>query len=74
MALLKTGYVACPDCGQPAIVGIANEGDGNAVHVICKPCMYQLQASRWQGLGPRIIERTSRHPGGIVAQPSIFDG
>ena len=54
MALSNLGQVPCPYCTQPAQVGIAKDGKGNAVHLLCRPCGINLQAHRHSVVGKQL--------------------
>ena len=42
--------------------GISLEGRGAAVHVICVPCAFNLQAKRTSPLGRRLVEEAHGRP------------
>ncbi len=56
MALSNVGQAPCPYCTQPAQVGIAKDGKGNAVHLLRRPCGINLQAHRHSVVGRRLEE------------------
>ena len=63
MGLKIIGSVTCPiDSGHTVSAGISREGLGNAVHIICAPCSYNLQAKRASPLGHRLVEEARGAP------------
>ena len=63
MSLLIIGSVPCPiDSGHMVSAGISREGQGAAIHVICVPCSFNLQAKRSSPLGRRLVEEAHGRP------------
>ena len=71
MALLIIGSVPCPiDSGHMVSAGISREGQGAAIHVICVPCSFNLQAKRASPLGRRLVAEAR---GGATAPAALDD-
>ena len=63
MGLKIIGSVRCPiDSGHTVSAGISREGLGNAVHIICAPCSFNLQAKLASPLGQRLVEEARGGP------------
>ena len=72
MTLKVIGTADCPACDQPAQVGVSQEGEGRAVHLLCAPCGVNLQARRSSAYGLRLIEQASE-PEAVAARPPDGD-
>ena len=63
MGLKIIGSVRCPiESGHTVSAGISREGLGNAVHIICAPCSFNLQAKLASPLGQRLVEEARGGP------------
>ena len=70
MPLKIIGRVLCPlSDGHPHTVaaGISLNGEGGAIHIICAPCSYNLQAKRSSSLGQRLAKEALGEPTALVA-------
>ena len=75
MALKNIGHVLCPlSDGNPHMVpaGIAREGVGNALHIMCPRCAFNLQVRLASPLGQRLVQE-ARGSDGQVTGPTAPD-